>query len=187
MIAIAETKHLTIQEPLLQPFGFKGDYLTELWQSVSGLRSQDGALGIGVGVQSVLWSDDRVFSQYGEHSGNTLMADVTQYALKLVEYSDFDTPIALINQLFPEVYSFAKRSVGRTDLRATFVLNALVGLDQAAWALYSQGKRSDFQELVPEPYRSVLAGRQHQLGCIPLVSYNLSEEKIEQILQEVGS
>jgi len=184
MITIAESKHLTIQEPLLQPFGFKGDYLTELWQSVVGLRSQDGALGIGVGVQSVLWSDERVFSQYGEQAGNTLMANATKHALMLAEAAEFDTPVALINQLFPEVYAFAQRSVNRTDLRATFALNALVALDQAAWALYSKEKGGSFQALVPESYRSALSDRQQQLGCVPVVSYNLAEEQIEQILQE---
>ncbi|GBG06483.1 hypothetical protein PAT3040_01010 [Paenibacillus agaridevorans] len=186
MITIAESKHLSIQEPLLEPFGFKGDYLTELWQSVAGLCSQDGALGIGVGVQSVLWSDDRVFSQYGEQTGNALMANATQYALMLAEHSEFDTPIDLMDRLFPEVHAFAQRSVGRDDLRATFALNSLVALDQAAWSLYSKGKGAGggFQELVPEPYRSALSARQQQLGCIPLVSYNLSEEKIEQILGE---
>jgi len=181
---IAESKHLTIQEPLSQPFGFKGDYLTELWQSVVGLRSQNGALGIGVGVQSVLWSDERVFSQYGEQAGNTLMANVTQHALTLAEHAEFDTPVALINQLFPEVYAFAQRSVGRTDLRPTFALNALVALDQAAWALYSKEKGGSFQALVPESYRLALSDPQQQLGCIPVVSYNLAEEQIEQILQE---
>jgi L-alanine-DL-glutamate epimerase-like enolase superfamily enzyme len=182
MITIAESKHLTIQEPLMQPFGFKGDYLTELWQSVVGLRAQDGTLGIGVGVQSVLWSDAQVFTRYGERSGNVIMANVTQYALMLAEYSEFDTPIDLIVQLFPEVYQFAQRSVGQSDLRSTFALNALVGLDQAAWALYGRGKNVCFEELVPGPYRTALSDRQRQLGCIPLVSYSMSEDEIEQIL-----
>ncbi|MCD9021572.1 enolase C-terminal domain-like protein [Cohnella silvisoli] len=184
MIRISETKHAIMKEPLLSPFGFKGAYLTELWQSVAGLRAQDGALGIGVGVQSVLWSDPRVFVRYGEASGNRLMADLTEYALTLAENAEFDTPIELLDRLFPDVYEHGRKSIGISDLRSTFALNALVTVDHAAWGLYSRGKGKSFEELVPDAYRSALSERQRELASIPVVGYGLSEESIGQILDE---
>lgn len=184
MIRISETKHAIRKEPLLSPFGFKGDYLTELWQSVVGLRAQDGALGIGVGVQSVLWSDPRVFVRYGENSGNRLMAELTQYALTLADKAEFRTPLELVDRLLPEVYAYGRKSTGISDLRATFALNALVAADQAAWGLYSRGKGMSFEELVPDAYRSALSERQQELASIPVVGYGLSEAAIEQMLSE---
>ncbi|WP_125663080.1 enolase C-terminal domain-like protein [Paenibacillus baekrokdamisoli] len=184
MIGISETKHAIMKEPLLSPFGFKGAYLTELWQSVAGLRAQDGALSIGIGVQSVLWSDPRVFARYGEASGNGLMADLTQYALALADNAEFDTPLELLDRLFPDVYEYGRKHVGLSDLRSTFALNALVAVDHAAWGLYSRGKSMCFEELVPDKYRSALSERQRKLASIPVVAYGLSEESIEQMLQE---
>jgi hypothetical protein len=35
------------REPLLSPFGFKGGCLSELWQSVSYLKSENGHHSIG--------------------------------------------------------------------------------------------------------------------------------------------
>ena len=57
---IKNTSHGVAIEPLLQPFGFKGGYLSELWQIVA--KVSDGEnYGVGVGVQSVLWSDENIF------------------------------------------------------------------------------------------------------------------------------
>ena len=59
---IVKTNSNFIREPLKAPFGFKGGYLNELWQVVSKIETGD-EYGIGLGVQSVLWSDANVFSQ----------------------------------------------------------------------------------------------------------------------------
>ena len=50
-----------VREPLLSPFGFKGGYLSELWQVVVRLECGEFS-GVGTGIQSVLWSDASVFS-----------------------------------------------------------------------------------------------------------------------------
>ena len=39
------------REPLIAPFGFKGGYLSELWQSVVMLENDKGQSGIGLGTQ----------------------------------------------------------------------------------------------------------------------------------------
>ncbi|MBP1990724.1 enolase C-terminal domain-like protein [Paenibacillus eucommiae] len=184
MIRVIETNHAIQKEPLLSPFGFKGAYLSELWQSAVGLRGADGAYGIGVGVQSVLWSDSKVFEQHGEAAGNQLMSDITQFALNAVERTSFDTPIDLLDSILPEVSAFARTKSGIDNLYETFVLNALVPVDQAAWALYSRGKNQSFAELVPETYRGALGQRQPQLASIPLIPYGMSAADIEQMLNE---
>ena len=57
MIRIAEANAAYEREPLLRPFGFKGGQLTELWQVTVKLSSPAGRSSIGLGTQSVLWSD----------------------------------------------------------------------------------------------------------------------------------
>lgn len=184
MIRIAETSHAVMKEPLLSPFGFKGAYLTELWQSVAKLQAEDGNAGVGVGVQSVLWSDARAFVKFGEGEGNELMASMTRHALAEAKGGAFDTPFELLEQLYPIVCSFGRRASGMPDLRSTFALNALVPVDQAAWALYRNGGGSRFAELVPERYRSALDEPQSKLAGIPLIPYGMSEAGIVQTLED---
>ena len=69
------------REPFKAPFGFKGKYLYSLWQIVVELESKNGNTGLGVGVQSVLWSDSNVFSQFSPEGGNAVMFLLTEYAL----------------------------------------------------------------------------------------------------------
>ena len=68
-ITIAETAADFAPEPLLRPFGFKGGSLTELWQTHVRLASADRA-GVGLGVQSCLWSDAAVFAAHPEREAN---------------------------------------------------------------------------------------------------------------------
>ncbi|GBF72493.1 hypothetical protein PA598K_00748 [Paenibacillus sp. 598K] len=184
MIRIAHTQWAEMKEPLLSPFGFKGGSLSELWQIIVGMRDEDGALGMGVGVQSVLWSDSRVFVRYGEAAGNALMADLTSYALTLAGESSCETPIHLLEQLVPEALAYGRVRTGISDLRTTFALNALVAIDQAAWALYSRGRAGGFDKLVPEAYAHALAPPQSELAGIPVIGYGLSDEAIRHLLDE---
>lgn len=184
MIRIARANHAVLNEPLLSPFGFKGAYLSELWQSVTRLEGADGAVGIGVGVQSVLWSDERVFVRCGEAAGNELMANMTRCALSGLAQTEFDTPLALLDRVLPDVHAYGVKSIGLPDLRGTFALNALVTLDHAAWALYARGKGLSFEELVPEPYRNALSAKQSKLASIPLVPYGMTGEQIAQVLDD---
>lgn len=61
MERIVNTELGVIREPLRAPFGFKGGTLSELWQTAVRLTLDSGASGMGVGVQSVLWSDPVTF------------------------------------------------------------------------------------------------------------------------------
>ncbi|MEF2248669.1 enolase C-terminal domain-like protein [Paenibacillus sp. IITD108] len=181
-IKITLAKHAVMKEPLLMPFGFKGAYLSELWQSITLLSNEHNQTGIGVGVQSVLWSDASVFEQFGETAGNELMADMTRYALKQIEGNQYSTPFELLEETLPMVYQYGLNTLRLTDLRSTFALNALVAVDQAAWALFSRNSSSSFKELVPKYYQDALGEPQPALASIPLVPYGMPEEAIDRLL-----
>src|SRR5690606_34189153 len=61
------------REKLLHPFGFKGGYLTELWQVASQMESAAGHKALGVATQSVLYGDADLFARSSEAEGNALM------------------------------------------------------------------------------------------------------------------
>ena len=71
-------KNITIQsvgshferEPLIRPFGFKGGYMTEIWQTANFLKSTSGIEKVGLCTQNVLWSDASVFTSHSEKDGN---------------------------------------------------------------------------------------------------------------------
>src|SRR3954469_4572579 len=77
------------REPLIRPFGFKGGYTTENWQSVARLESASGRHAIGLATQGVLWSDAHVFAGHSESGGNALMYAMTEYALQRLKGQTF--------------------------------------------------------------------------------------------------
>jgi len=167
------------REPLLAPFGFKGQYIKELWQSVVLMESDNGYKGLGLGVQSVLWSDPQILSKYGGVGGDNIMFLLTSYALKVIEGMEYDTPVNLLEQIFPEVYRFAKRVTGIDDIKDTFILNALVPVDLAAWMLYFKEKGfQDFDDMIPDVYKPFLSYRHKKLAGIPLITYGVSIDEV---------
>ena len=71
-IKIEKTNCNFEREQLVRPFGFKGGYLSKLWQCVVSLKSGSRNTGLGIGTQSVLWSDASVFAAHSESGGNPL-------------------------------------------------------------------------------------------------------------------
>src|SRR5688572_1947655 len=53
------------REKLVRPFGFKGGYLTELWQVASKLNSANKE-AIGLATQSILYGDAALFASRAE-------------------------------------------------------------------------------------------------------------------------
>ena len=92
MERIVNTELGVIREPLRAPFGFKGGTLSELWQTAVRLTLDSGASGMGVGVQSVLWSDPVTFCACDEAGGNERMLAVTRRALELLQGQAFTDP-----------------------------------------------------------------------------------------------
>lgn len=173
------------REPLKSPFGFKGGYLSELWQTVVELESDRGHRGIGLGVQSVLWSDAGLFAANSESGGNGIMYLMTDFAAKRAAQLEWETPLDLLDQLLPATYEYGKAISARHDLRLTFALNALVAVDNAAWLVYAAEKGiQDFDAMVPAFARPALSVRQDKLGSIPLMSYGVP---IDQIVQAVDA
>ena len=94
-ITIAKTSCGFEREPMVRPFGFKGGYLTEEWIVSAYVASTSGKHGIGLGTQSCLWSDAKVFAANSEAGGNAIMFSMTQYALKLLVGKTFTSPVEL--------------------------------------------------------------------------------------------
>ena len=181
---IEATRSNFIREPLLAPFGFKGGYLSELWQVIATLSTKEHT-GLGLGIQSVLWSDAQVFTSTSQSGGNAYMFAMTDYALKLAKGMDFTDPFTLLQELYPKVYEYGKQVTDNPNLRKTFALNSLVSVDNAAWQLYAKEQgQSDFLQLVPEATRTALQGRQQKLCSIPLVTYGMSIDDVKKLVND---
>ena len=110
------------REPLVRPFGFKGGYMTEIWQVASCLQSSSGIKKVGLCSQGVLWSDASVYSSNSESGGNALMYALTGFALRLIKGREYDDHIGLLDQILQEVYQYGKKITGNPNLRETFIL-----------------------------------------------------------------
>lgn len=182
---IINTDIRVIREKLKSPLGFKGNFLTELWQVVVKVETESDS-GIGVGVQSVLWSDPEVFARYGEAEGNRLMLSITSHALELLQDLEFTSPMEMTECLYKKlvVYSMNLTEMG-AELKKTFVRNALVTVDNALWQLYAkENNTEDLLRIVPVCYKEALSQKQKKLCNIPLISYGVKEEEIEELLNK---
>jgi len=185
MITISKVSSNFEREPLIRPFGFKGGYMREIWQTVSYLESSSGAHSIGLCTQSVLWSDASVFASHSESGGNALMYAMTERAMQMVNGQTFTSPVELLDTILPEVYSFGQKVTSNPQLRKTFALNALVGLDNAAWLLYAkENKISTFDGLIPAAYKPALSSRHDKVAGIPLMAYAIPIEEIKAATDE---
>lgn len=173
-ITIAKTSCRFEREPMKRPFGFKGGWLTELWFVSAYVRSASGLHGIGLGTQSPLWSDAKVFAENSESGGNAIMFAMTQYALRLIEGRTFTSPVELNDWLWPQVWEYGKKVADDPRLRATYALNALVAVDNAVWVLFARENGLDtFDEMIPADCRAALSRRHTRCASIPLFSYSV--------------
>ncbi|MGX5820267.1 enolase C-terminal domain-like protein [Chitinophaga lutea] len=166
------------REKLLRPFGFKGNYLTELWQVAVKLRSADGGKGIGLGTQSVLYGDATLFAQHSEAAGNALMYALTGKALELVRETPFRTPPELLRKIWPELMA-AARKLTYHNVNPNFVLNSLVSVDNAAWLLYAaENGFTRFDQMLPPEYKAAMGHQNKKIAILYQVSYNMPLEDI---------
>ena len=178
---VKEADLRVIREPLLAPFGFKGGALTELWQVVVRLVTDDGRTAVGVGLQSVLWSDSGVFCSRSEAEGNEAMLTLTRYALSLIKGRSFTDPREMLGAIREDVYREGCRVTGRADLRLTFALNALVPVDHAAWQLEAAGRGCE--DLTRLTEAAGLTYRHRVLASIPLLTYHTGTEEIRRLAE----
>lgn len=181
-IRIVGSEASFVPEPILKPFGFKGGYLSELWQTRVGLASERCA-GTGFGVQSCLWSDAAVFASFPEKDANGFMFAMTRRAAEIARGMDFETPPELTATLFPEILSYGRKLIGRPDLRPTFALNALVPLDFAAWRLYAaENGFADYDSMLPDEFRAAQSARHARCASIPLITYGTSASEVAELV-----
>lgn len=172
------------REPL-NPYRFKGSAITESWQVASLLESESGIRKVGLCTQGVLWSDARVFAAHSERVGNALMYAISDRALQIMNGNSFTNPVALLDDLLPEVYAYAKTITRQPDLRKTFALNALVSVDNAAWLLYAQENGlTRFDDMIPEQYKPGLSYRHEKVASIPSFSVGTTVDKIKSAADE---
>ena len=173
------------REPLIRPFGFKGGYTVEVMQTAALLESESGNREIGLCTQSVLWSDAEVFAAHSESAGNALMYLMTEYALQKIKESTFYNPIQLLEDILDDVYEYGRSITQHDRLRKTFALNALVGVDNAAWLLYARENGfTTFDEMIPEEYRAGLSHKSKKIASIPLMAYTVPISEIVEAVDE---
>src|SRR5437868_1464486 len=96
------------RERMKAPWGFKGGFITECWQSIARVESEAGESAVGLGAQGVLWSDPAVFAGCSEAAGNAKMLLLTSAALDEVKQADFETPLDLLDSLVAAVHARGK-------------------------------------------------------------------------------
>lgn len=167
------------REPLIRPFGFKGGYMKEIWQTASLIESSSGVKKAGICTQNVLWSDANVFASHSESGGNALMYSLTEHVMQVIKGMKFTTPIDLQDAILQEAYDYGKKITSNQALRKTFVLNSLVGVDNAAWLIYAhENGITSFDEMIPIEYRPALSVHHDKVASIPLMAYNIPVEEI---------
>lgn len=178
-ITVASVDCAFEREPMVRPFGFKGGFLTEEWIVSACVRSTSGLRGIGLGTQSSLWSDAKVFAANSECGGNAIMFTMTQFALNRIVGRTFTSPVELNDWLWPQVWEYGKRVAADPALRATYALNALVAVDNAVWVLFArENGLTSFDEMIPAAYRPALSARHAKCASIPLFSYKVPVSEI---------
>lgn len=185
MISIQSVDSNFEREKLIRPFGFKGGYMTEMWQSAVRLESESGISQIGVCTQNVLYADADVFAAHSEAGGNALMYSLTEKALQIIRKTGFRDPVSLIDTILPEVYMEGQRLTGKRGLNKIFALNALIGIDNAAWLLYAaENGFRDFDAMVPQAYKQALGYYNDQVAVIYLASYGLPIAELKEAVQQ---
>ena len=172
-------------ESLAVPFGFKGRYLSELRQVAVRLETSAGGRGLGLGTQSVLWSDEAVFAAHSPEEGEELMYSLTRFALSAVEGREFDNPLDLLDGVLEETFAFGRQATGRPELRKTFALNSLVALDNAAWLAWARENGFDsFERMVPAPFGDALSARHNKIASVPVVGYGLPVVDVARLVDD---
>jgi L-alanine-DL-glutamate epimerase-like enolase superfamily enzyme len=138
----------------------------------------------------VLWSDPAVFAAHSETGGNLVMSLMAERAVQLLaarlrEGDEVPDPIDAVRSILPALQEFGCRVSGMDELRPTFTLNAAVSLDLALWKLYAATEGIEtFTDLVPRAYRHVFPARQPVVARVPLVTYNLPEQELFDLVED---
>ena len=167
------------REPLIRPFGFKGGFMREIWQSAAMLQGGSGIRKIGICTHNVLWSDAEVFAAHSEAAGNAIMYTMTERGLQMIKGQTFESPVHMVDSIMNELWRYGQKITDNPHLRKTFALNALVGVDNAAWLLFAaENSMTKFDDLIPAAYCPALSHRHKTVASIPLMAYNIPIDEI---------
>ncbi|MDR1936880.1 MAG: hypothetical protein LBQ73_00090, partial [Tannerellaceae bacterium] len=121
-----------------------------------------------------------VFEAHSESAGNALMYNITTRALQIIKGQTFNNPVQLQENILDELWKYGQQITGNPGLKETFILNALVGVDNAAWLLYcAENGIENFDDMVPLAYRTALAEHHGKVAGIPLMAYNIPVQEIK--------
>jgi L-alanine-DL-glutamate epimerase-like enolase superfamily enzyme len=180
---ITETQLEIQREPFARPFGFKGSAFHEKWNMVVRLRDDRDNEVVGIGGLAVLWSDPDVFSAHTEVGGNLLQASILEFALQHIDGKEYDDPPSMLGDVLPHAYAYGCAITGNNALRLTFVLIALVALDNASWLLFAVENGVDsFDNIIPPWAEDHLSNRQEAVATVPAVGYTLPMDELDGIL-----
>ena len=185
LIRIVRTQSDFEREKLIRPFGFKGGYLTELWQVISRMQSESGISRIGMATQSVLYGDSELFSLHSESDGNKMMYDLVNKSLNIVKQTPFRTPVELIDKILPKVIQEGKKITGKQDLNINFVYNALISVDNAAWLTYAaENKFSSFESMIPKQYKKALSHKNKKIAIMYQIPYGMPMQDLKNAVKQ---
>lgn len=178
-IRITHARTAFEREKLIRPFGFKGGYLTELWQVASRLQSASGICKTGMATQSVLYGDANLFAMHSEYDGNMLMFTLVKRIAEIIKQTPFQNPVDLMDEILPEVISEAKKISAKQDLNINFIYNALVSLDNAAWLIYAaENNINSFEHMIPKQFSDSLSHRNDKIAIMFQIPYGMPVEEI---------
>ncbi len=184
-IKIIETDTNFEREDLIRPFGFKGGAMREIWQTAALIGSDTGNRKFGICTQNVLWSDPVVFEAHSESAGNSLMYNITDRALQMLQGETYTNPVQIQEDILDELWGYGKKVTGNPNLKETFILNALVGVDNALWLLYCvENGITNFDDMIPMSYRPALSNHHEKVASIPLMAYNIPVQEIKEAVEE---
>ncbi len=184
-IQIIEVNSNVEREPLIRPFGFKGGYMTEIWQTASWIKSSTGISKVGLCTQNVLRSDADIFAKYSESGGNTIMYAMTEYALQMLKGQTYTNPVDLLDSIWKDVLEYGKKITGNRNLRETFALNSLVGIDNALWMLYAEENGfNTFDEMIPAEMKPAVSHKSKTVASIPLMAYSIPISEIKEAVED---
>jgi len=182
---VTETNSNFEREPLIRPFGFKGGYLREIWQSAAMLQGESGIRKVGICTHNVLWSDAEVFAAHSPAASDAMMFAISERGMQMIKGQTFASPVHMVESIKDELWEYGKKITCHPNLRKTFILNSLVGVDNAAWLLWAaENGVTKFDDLIPDAYRPALSYRHDMVASIPLMAYNIP---INEIVQAVDN
>lgn len=178
MINIISTDCNKTIEPLKSPFGFKGGYSNCIWTVLVKIACEEKQ-AYGHSIQGVLWSDGGIYDRIGEEGSNELMFSITSHLCEFLVGIAFKEPEDIFDLLFIEGMDYAAKKIGFAP-RKTFILNALVPIDNALRMLYCYvNDKTTFLDFASD--NGQFAIKQDKLALVPLITYNTTEEQIKDL------